>query len=148
MTKQLLLATALAVVASPAAFALPEADCKTLWQREDVAKNGMLSAPYAEAYTKSGRTIPSGGMIDSAAFLDACKADAFKVVARAPEMGAPLAGANSFTQTQAQDRIEKAGFTNVTGLKKDENGVWRGAASQGGKTLAVALDFKGNVVAQ
>ena len=62
--------------------------------------------------------------------------------------GAPVAGANSFTEGQATARIESQGFTNVTGLKKDDSGIWRGTATKDGKTLNVGLDFQGNVVAQ
>lgn len=58
---------------------------------------------------------------------------------------APVAGRNSFTEGQAQSAIEKAGYTNVTELKKDDNGVWRGKASKGGTASAVTVDFQGNV---
>jgi opacity protein-like surface antigen len=58
---------------------------------------------------------------------------------------APVAGRNSFTEGQAQSAIEKAGYTNVTGLKKDDNGVWRGMASKSGATSNVSVDFQGNV---
>jgi opacity protein-like surface antigen len=57
----------------------------------------------------------------------------------------PVAGANSFTEGQAKSKIEEAGYTNVTSLKKDDNGVWRGKASKGGASTAVSLDFQGNV---
>jgi hypothetical protein len=59
---------------------------------------------------------------------------------------APVAGANSFTDGQAKSRIEGAGFTQVTGLKKDDQGVWRGSAMQNGKQVTVSVDFRGNVV--
>lgn len=62
--------------------------------------------------------------------------------------GAPVAGANSFTEGQAKSRIEDKGFKDVSALKKDTDGVWRGKASQGGKTMSVSVDFQGNVVAQ
>lgn len=58
---------------------------------------------------------------------------------------APVAGRNSFTEGQAQSAIEKAGYTNVTGLKKDDNGVWQGSASKGGRAGNVTVDFQGNV---
>jgi hypothetical protein len=61
---------------------------------------------------------------------------------------APLRGANSFTETQAKQRIEKAGFTQVSNLKKDDQGIWRATAKQGDKQTKVALDFRGNVVAK
>ena len=60
--------------------------------------------------------------------------------------GAPAAGANSFTEGQAKSRIESAGYSNVSGLTKDKDGIWRGKASKAGKAVDVALDYQGNVV--
>jgi len=57
----------------------------------------------------------------------------------------PVAGRNSFTEGQAKSKIEDAGYANVTELKKDDNGVWRGQASKGGSASAVRVDFQGNV---
>lgn len=65
-----------------------------------------------------------------------------------PNPGAPAAGANSFTEGQAKSRIEAKGFTAVSGLKKDDAGVWRGQAQQSGKPVAVSVDFQGNVVSK
>ena len=62
--------------------------------------------------------------------------------------GAPAAGANSFTESQAKSRIEAAGYSNVSGLIKDKDGIWRGKASKGGTTFDIALDYQGNVVAK
>ncbi len=62
--------------------------------------------------------------------------------------GAPVAGANSFTEGQAKARIEARGYVNVGDLKKDNSGVWRGTATKDGKSVEVSLDFQGNVVAQ
>ena len=58
---------------------------------------------------------------------------------------APVAGANSFTIGEAKSRIEAKGYTNVTGLTKDPNGVWRARASLNGTTGPVSLDYQGNV---
>jgi putative membrane protein len=60
--------------------------------------------------------------------------------------GAPVAGANSFTESQALKRIEDQGYTNVMGLMKDSQSVWRGTAMKSGTSMAVALDYQGNVV--
>jgi len=60
----------------------------------------------------------------------------------------PLAGANSFTEGQARDRIAKAGFEDVQQLKKDDQGIWRGQAKKAGQQVSVALDYRGNVVQQ
>jgi len=62
--------------------------------------------------------------------------------------GAPAAGANSFTEAQAKSRIEAAGYSNVSGLIKDKDGIWRGKASKGGATVGVGFDYQGNVVAK
>jgi hypothetical protein len=58
---------------------------------------------------------------------------------------APVAGSNSFTEGQAKSKIEGAGFANVSGLKKDDSGVWRGKADKGGSPTEVSVDFQGNV---
>jgi opacity protein-like surface antigen len=62
--------------------------------------------------------------------------------------GAPAAGANSFTGGQAKSRIEAAGYSNVSSLTKDADGIWRGKASKAGRAVDVALDYQGNVVAK
>ena len=58
---------------------------------------------------------------------------------------APVAGRNSFTEGQAKSAVEKAGYSDVGELKKDDNGVWRGKASRDGSSAAVSVDFQGNV---
>lgn len=57
----------------------------------------------------------------------------------------PVAGANSFTKSEAKSHIEAKGYTHVTGLKKDESGVWRGMATKNGKSGPVTVDYQGNV---
>jgi hypothetical protein len=57
----------------------------------------------------------------------------------------PVAGRNSFTEGQAKSKIEEAGYTGITDLKKDDSGVWRGMASKGGSSTKVSVDFQGNV---
>ncbi|MEG3126008.1 hypothetical protein [Sphingomonas sp. GB1N7] len=58
---------------------------------------------------------------------------------------APAAGRNSFTESQARGRIAKAGYSGISKLAKDDNGVWRGTAMRQGKKVPVGLDYKGNV---
>jgi len=58
---------------------------------------------------------------------------------------APVAGSNSFTEGQAKNRIEDAGYSNITELKKDDNGVWRGKGTKNGSAKNVSVDFQGNV---
>jgi hypothetical protein len=58
---------------------------------------------------------------------------------------APAKGANSFTMNEAKSRLEKQGYSNVSNLHKDDNGVWRGKAEKNGTNDNVWLDYKGNV---
>jgi hypothetical protein len=62
-----------------------------------------------------------------------------------PQPNAPVKGANSFTEAQAVERITEKGFSDVKGLAKDSDGIWRGKATKGGKPVDVSLDFQGNV---
>jgi len=62
------------------------------------------------------------------------------------QVTAPVAGRNSFTEGEAKSRIEKMGFSNVSNLQKDDQGVWRGRAVKDGKTVDVSVDYQGNVI--
>jgi len=61
---------------------------------------------------------------------------------------APVAGANSFTEGQAKGRIEAQGYSKISKLTKDKDGVWRGKATKGNRQMDVSVDFQGNVVAK
>ena len=58
---------------------------------------------------------------------------------------APVAGANSFTRSEAVKQIEAKGYTKVAGLKKGHDGVWRGTATKDGASGSVSVDYQGNV---
>ncbi|WP_428394490.1 hypothetical protein [Lichenicoccus sp.] len=62
--------------------------------------------------------------------------------ANAPQ---PASGANSFSRGQARGRIEGEGYSKVSSLHKDHNGVWRGRGTKNGQSMKVWLDYKGNV---
>lgn len=62
------------------------------------------------------------------------------------DKNAPLPGANSFTEGQAKSRLEANGYSNVTELKKDENGIWKGMAMHAGAKVNVSVDYRGNIV--
>lgn len=57
----------------------------------------------------------------------------------------PVAGANSFTMSEAKSQIEAKGYTHVAGLKKNKDGVWRGRATKDGASGKVSVDYQGNV---
>lgn len=61
------------------------------------------------------------------------------------DKNAPLPGANSFTESQAKNRLEASGYTSVSELKKDDNGVWKGKATHNGQVVNVSVDYRGNI---
>jgi hypothetical protein len=132
------------------AWAASETDCAAQWKSADGNNDGVLVGPEADRYLAYYRVrahvTPVDGRITQQEFMKSCQSDIF--MAKAPEPGAPIKGANSFTEGQAKDRIVAAGFTSVSSLAKDGDGVWRGSAIKDGKSVKVAIDFKGNVVSQ
>lgn len=136
-------------VPSVASAAMTDAECATAFATADVNKDGVLSDTEGRRYYAALRVAQkpvAGGKLTQAEFLTHCKADVFKV--STADAAAPLAGANSFTETQAKDRAMAAGFETVSALKKDDTGVWRGTAMDGTRSVNIAIDFKGNVVAK
>ena len=148
--KQILLAAAacLLVTAAPA-VALTDEDCTAMWKQADVNNDGQVDAAESERFNASMRVAkkeaPAGSPMTDSVFMENCKADVF-VTAKVDD-GAPLEGANSFTEEQARDRAAATGLSSVSALTQDDKGIWRGTAKRQGADVKVAVDYKGNVVA-
>ena len=91
---------------------------------------GLIAATTASAQNPPAQSGPNNSAVNSPGQNNS---------------SAPVAGRNSFTEGQAKSKIEEAGYTNVTELKKDDEGVWRGKASKSGSVASVSVDFQGNV---
>ena len=91
---------------------------------------GLLAATTASAQTSPAKSGPGNNAVNTPGQNNS---------------KAPVAGRNSFTEGQAKSKIEEAGYSKVSDLKKDDNGVWRGKASKGGSSTSVSVDFEGNV---
>ena len=92
-----------------------------------IAAGLLTSAAYAQSSSQNGPQNPAvNGMHDN-------------------NSPTPVAGANSFTMSQAKGQIEAKGYTNVTGLAKGADGGWRGKATKDGITGPVSVDYQGNV---
>lgn len=61
------------------------------------------------------------------------------------DAGTTAAGASSFTEAQARSAIEGAGYTDVTELTQNDQGVWVGKASKNGAATTVSVDYRGSV---
>jgi putative membrane protein len=94
---------------------------------------GVIGAGSAFSQSGAGTTPAANPPVVSATSSDPRPADA------------PVAGANSFTETQARSRIEAHGYANVSKLTKDDNSIWRGKATKGGAPVSVALDYQGKI---
>ena len=57
-------------------------------------------------------------------------------------------GASSFTEAQARGSIENAGYSIVSSLTQNEQGIWSGKWTKGGAEVAVSVDYKGAVSPQ
>ena len=95
-----------------------------------IVATALLAAGSASAQNQPAKSGPNNNAINSSG---------------QNHSNAPVAGRNSFTEGQAKSKIEEAGFTNVSALKKYDNGVWRGKARKGSASSDVSVDFQGNV---
>jgi hypothetical protein len=133
--------------ASPLALAASEGDCARQWKSADADGDGILqdleAKRYLAFYRVQSAKAPEDERISEAEFMRACRDDVF--VAKAVEPGAPRAGVSGFTEGQAKDYAMAAGYSSVSSLVRDGDGVWHGSAMKGGKMQKIAIDEKGNV---
>jgi hypothetical protein len=92
--------------------------------------------------TNTTGTNPTGKHADPSVSASQSNQAVATTNANAPQ---PAHGANSFTAGQARSRLEKSKFQQVSDLKKDDDGVWRGKATKDGTSVEVWVDYKGNV---
>lgn len=133
--------------AAPADTMAAPVDCAAQFTTLDVNADDFLSdveAPREYARARVDGTAFQDTGINKDDFLNQCGNERW--TQNAPEAGAPLEGANSFTEEQARDRAVSWNVAEVSALVLDDKGVWRGMGKMDGKDVSVAVDFKGNVV--
>lgn len=111
----------------------------------NTAPGATSNAPMPGVSSNTGVT-PGTGVVGRNSGTAAASGDRNQAVAttsaNAPQ---PARGRTSFSEGQARRRIESRGFQQVTGLRKDAGGVWRGTAMRDGASVPVWLDYKGNI---
>ncbi len=111
----------------------------------NTAPGATSNAPMPGVNPNTGVT-PNTGLTGRNSGTAAASGDRNQAVtttgANAPQ---PARGSSSFTQNQARRRLERNGFQSVSGLAKDNGGVWRGKAMKDGQAVQVWLDYKGNI---
>ena len=152
MTKQsafAMLAACCIAVPGVLAHAASDGDCAQQWRSADGNGDGVLEGREADRYLAYYRlraqAPPAGERISESEFMRACQDDVF--IAKAPESGAPLKGTNGLSEGEAKDRALAAGYSAISSMVKDGDGIWRGSAMKDGKSTKIAIDYKGNVVA-
>lgn len=148
--KPIFLTAVACLILSGPTLAMTDAECTSLWRIADVNSDGKLSGIEGDRYLAmmriANQTVAADGTMTDTVFQESCKTDFFKIADA--DIGAPLTGANSFTETQAKDRVVAHGISMPASLVMDDKGIWRGSAMQDGRSVTVAVDYKGNVVAQ
>lgn len=130
--------TAPAVTGAPSTMSTPPAAATM-----PAAPGSKATMPHASttAGPPSATTVPGSKAVTTTSVPPGVATSAAPIPG-----GAPVAGANSFTEGQARARIEGKGYTDVRNLVKDDKSIWRGTATKGGVSTRVALDYQGNVV--
>lgn len=131
-------------LAAPA-FSMTDAECEQAFASADSNKDGVITQAEAARYFPAGQTDKTS--MAKSDFMTQCRAGTFAEKSTDAAAAALLEGSNSFTESQAKNRIVAQGMTDVSALKKDDKGVWRGTAMSQGKSVNVGVDYKGNVVA-
>lgn len=133
------------LTAASAALVISAALLGACSKAEEPADN--VAAATAEASTAAGDT--TAAVTDSGGAVSPPPANGNEAVnsdANVNDAGLS-AGSNSFTEGQARGHIESAGYTEVGALTKTADGMWTGSAKKAGKSMNVAVDFKGAVTA-
>jgi hypothetical protein len=143
---------AICLISSPT-FAETEEDCRSRWRTADVDGNGALEAKVdAPEYVKM---LNSSTPVSRDEFLKRCQSGAFAALAQpsstaeTKDLGkGDITPGPALTKEDASKKLKASGYGNVDDLKLDDKGVWRGTGVANGKSVSVAVDPQGDVLAQ
>ena len=119
--KTIFLSVLACLIFSGSALAMTDVECNTLWKIADVNSDGKLSGTEGDRYLAmmriANQTTGADGTLTETVFQESCKTDFFKIADA--DVDAPLSGANSFTEAQANDRIVARGISMPSSLLMD-----------------------------
>jgi peptidoglycan hydrolase-like protein with peptidoglycan-binding domain len=133
---------AVPAVLSPAVVATPAPGAPAAATTTPVPGGGPGAAADRTLGTNATGTNPAGSNAGANAAGGENNQAVATTNANAPQ---PAHGANSFSKGEAGRRIARQGFQDVSDLRTDGTGVWRGTATKNGQHVQVWLDYKGNV---
>lgn len=150
------------VLASGASAQAPR-DCGSLWKEADSDANGTLTSEedrrgYLDAFLITGNRPLEPGKLSRDEFMVYCEGSVDRTSAgtrqhKGPEgpidrgKGDLTPGLIPFPKDEAVRRLAALGYRDVGALVLDAKGIWRTTATMNGKTVQVAIDVQGEVLA-
>lgn len=149
---KLTLATLLVACLATPALAESEEECRARWLTADVDGNGALDQLDSAEYLK---ILGAKGPVSRDDFIKRCQSGAFAALAKpnnvseTKDLGkGDITPGPALTKEDALKKLKASGFGDVTDLKVDSKGVWRGTGVANGKSVGVAVDPQGDIVAK
>ena len=126
--------------------AASDSACERVFTTVDLDSDGSLDAAeglrYFATMRVKGKPLTTDKLTKSA-FVEYCKAGLFAKAK--PHGDSPKEGRGDFAEADVRDRILAEGFTEVSSLKQDDKGIWRGSAVWRSRRIGVAVDYTGSV---
>lgn len=153
MKRIILAALAASTLGVVSARADTEEECRARWRTADVDGNGALEASIDNPDYVKALNVTKPMSRDE--FLKRCTGGAFAALpkpnnpAENKDLGkGDITPGPPLAKEDAQKKLKAVGYGDVTDLKLDDKGVWRGTGTVNGKQTPVAVDPQGDVLAQ
>jgi hypothetical protein len=133
-------------------LAEPEDICRARWVTADVDANGALDPKIDKP--EYVQALAVNAPISRDDFLKLCQSGALASLplpsnpAENRDLGkGDITPGPALSKDVALKKLKASGFGDVADLTLDDTGVWRGTAVANGKTVPVAVDPQGDIVA-
>jgi hypothetical protein len=143
--RTLVLAAVAASIIGPA-FGQTQPTRPSAYATAPTMPSAFATAPINPCYARSSYN-PTSPCYSGTAYPSYSAIEPFEFPSTTNRQALP--GADSLNQDQAKLRIEAKGYLDVSGLQKDNHGIWRGNATlKNGRSVTVILDLDGNIYSE
>lgn len=145
--RALILAVTLIAIVEPA-FAQTQPTHQSAWATPSSKQSAFATASLNPCYPSTRTSYnPSSPCYSGGPYLSYSATLVQPLSSAKPKTLAP--GANELNEGEAKSRIKDKGYTEISDLKQDPRGVWRGRARlKDGRQVAVVLDLDGNIYSE